>query len=370
MKILFTKHNVTIHDYLQSLHECEVHVFHNKQAHKLPPENCIKHVVVYRPRFVADLFNLFSVSCMYPQYVRDFQHVVQDINPSCIFCQDFSHFLVSQVLHYKKRHPKTKVYIWSETRQWPSLWLTRWIMYGFWWYFKRNVRNVEKVFVFTEQGRQFFQTHAPEVAVEILPAPVDTSLFYPEVDKIYLLDGTLRILMNARFVALKEHKTLFAAVAQLQEQGVAVQVSLIGRGGHLEGELKERAKALGIDACITWLAPVPPEQLREIYTAHDVLVLPSNREAIGMVVPEAMACGLATVTSDAVGANTYVVEGETGYIFKTGDAMQLAQKLELLSDKNVAERMGKAAAQEIQTHYSATILGKRLETILSAHEPA
>jgi len=96
------------------------------------------------------------------------------------------------------------------------------------------------------------------------------------------------------------------------------------------------------------------------------LVLPSNREAIGMVVPEAMACGLATITSTVVGANTYVVEGETGFIFETGEAEQLAARLELLTKPGEAERMGKRAATVIRKEYTIDVLGERMLRALKA----
>src|SRR5690606_33735365 len=148
---------------------------------------------------------------------------------------------------------------------------------------------------------------------------IDTSIFFPDLEKTYMSRGFLRIIMNARYIELKEHRTLFRALKTLSDEGFSYTLSLIGRGGNLQSELRQHAEDLSIDKNIVWLEPVAPEALREIYLQNDVLVLPSNREAIGMVVPEAMACGLATITSAAVGANVYVQENKTGLIFKTGN---------------------------------------------------
>jgi len=361
MDILFTKHNVTIHPYLEVLGKTHnVVVFHHKQAHTPVPKNCKEHRVVYRPRFIADLFVRCSVSLMYPQYVRDMFSQIEIFSPSSIFISDISHFIFAQTVYYKHRYPNTKLYLWSETRQWPHFWLSRWMMYGFWWYFKRNAKYVEKVFVFTEEGRRFFNTHAPDVSVVVLPAPVDTKLFYAETSKEYVPGGVLRIIMNARYIPLKEHRTFFEALILLKKKQIDFSISLIGRGGHTQTELKEYAEQLGIAQYITWLDPVSIEKLRAIYSAHDVLVLPSNREAIGMVVPEAMACGLATVTSQAVGANTYVEEGKTGFIFETGNAEALADALEQLAHESVVSAFGQTAAQVIQERYSVEVLGEKL----------
>ena len=52
--------------------------------------------------------------------------------------------------------------------------------------------------------------------------------------------------------------------------------------------------------------------IEEYYRAADILVFPSRREARGMTLVEAMACGLAVVASRLPGATDHVVDGETG----------------------------------------------------------
>ena len=103
---------------------------------------------------------------------------------------------------------------------------------------------------------------------------------------------------------------------------------------------------------VVFLEPVSHTKLVSVYHAHDVLVLPSYNEAIGMVVPEAMACGIPTITSDTVGANVYVQEGETGYVFPTSDVEALAQTLEKLCDPAELAKMGQAARERIETEFT------------------
>jgi glycosyltransferase involved in cell wall biosynthesis len=61
--------------------------------------------------------------------------------------------------------------------------------------------------------------------------------------------------------------------------------------------------------------------------AGDVFVLPSKRghESWGLVVNEAMTCGLPVIVSDGVGSRTdLVVEGETGFVFESLNTVSLA----------------------------------------------
>jgi glycosyltransferase involved in cell wall biosynthesis len=297
--------------------------------------------------------------------IKDFRKKTAEIDIDTFIVIDFYNPTFWQFMAEKKKRKNTKLFVWSETRNWPNFLLSRWFAYFFWWYFKKNIKHVEKVFVFSNEGKKFFNTLAPEVAVEVFPAPIDSTTFYLDNGKKWLPEVKLRILMNARFIPLKEHKTLFDAVATLKAKDILVQVSLIGRGGHIKNELLAYADKIGILPQITVLDTVTQEELRAVYLAHDVLVLPSNREAIGMVVPEAMACGLPTITSKAVGANTYVVEGKTGFIFQTGNSEALAKNLEQLIEPGVAKQMGMAAAKEIVDKYTIEILGSRMLTVLN-----
>jgi len=367
MSIFFIKHNVTTDFYIQYSAKTEkVFVFHQKRSLTPVPEGVDKIDIVYKPHFVGRIFFLLNFDRDLPQYISKLSSELRYRlkEDSSVVTFDFYDFIHSQLIRFKKKNPNTKLYVWSETRQWPSFWLSRWVMYGFWWYFKKNIQYVEKVFVFSEEGERFFRKNAPEIAVEIMPAPIDIGLFYPEANRLYMPEQKLRIIMNARYIQLKEHRTFFDSLLLLKKRQVPFSVSLIGRGGHLQSELEEYAQELGINENISWLNPVPIEELREIYNAHDVLVLASNREAIGMVVPEAMACGLATVTSQAVGANTYVEEEKTGLIFETGNAGALADALEKLSEKGLAESYGKAGARVIREKYSVDVLGRKLLTAL------
>lgn len=360
MRILFSSFNTTTKQYLNYL-ATDYQVFglvDKREPNKYPQLfNLVE--VNYLSYWFSYLFHHLKINIVNPELILNIGGLYSHIRPDKVIVFDFYHFVFAQFLRMRKKN-SSHLYIWSETRRWPDFWLSRFIMVFFWWYFKNNLQYVEKVFVFSKDGERFFNIHAPDADVIVLPAPIEKTQFYPDVNKEYMPEGVLRIIMNARYIPLKEHKTFFKALQLLVQKGVKFHVSLIGRGGYLQAELKEYAKQLSIKQYITWLDQVAMEKLQKIYSSHDVLVLASNREAIGMVVPEAMACGLATVTSEAVGANTYVEEGKTGIIFKTGNATALAEALELLSKKEIVQAYGQAAAGVILKEYTVEVLGKKL----------
>lgn len=102
-------------------------------------------------------------------------------------------------------------------------------------------------------------------------------------------------------------------------------------------------------------------ELPMAYTVSDAIVLPSDAgETWGLVVNEAMACGLPAVVSDQVGcAQDLVIHGRTGFTYPCGDVHALALAMEQLSsDPHRAALMGAAAKTLIGNSYSVESSGK------------
>lgn len=101
--------------------------------------------------------------------------------------------------------------------------------------------------------------------------------------------------------------------------------------------------------------PVGPRELRDLYAAADVLVLPSVatatfREPWGLVINEAMNRGLAVIASDAVGAAAggLLQNGRNGLVVGAGDVGALAAAIgRLTSDGPLRARLGASGAQDV-----------------------
>jgi glycosyltransferase involved in cell wall biosynthesis len=116
--------------------------------------------------------------------------------------------------------------------------------------------------------------------------------------------------------------------------------------GILRPELERRAAALGVTDRTHVAGFVNQTELPAIYRAADVLVLPSGREAFGLVVNEAFACGVPAIVSSACGsAGDLVQEGHTGYVVPVGAVEILAARLETLAaDAALRVAMGREAS--------------------------
>jgi len=121
--------------------------------------------------------------------------------------------------------------------------------------------------------------------------------------------------------------------------------------GPERGNLQCRAVELGFADRVRFLGFVNQSQLPSVYCAADLFVLPSLFEPFGLVVNEAMLCGLPVVVTDRVGAKFDLVRpDENGYVFPAGDVAALAAILrQILPDSEKRARMGAAARLRMET---------------------
>ncbi len=299
-----------------------------------------------------------------PNYIPRLQTMLRDESPSAIVMFDFYHWYLFQCLMFKRKTRNVNLVLYSETKRWPTNFFSKIIMRFFLWFVRNNRQAIHRIFVYTTEGNAWWQENAPEVRVEIMPAPVDVEAFTPPGERVWLPNGTLRILMNARYNLYKRHEDLLQAVTQLRGEGRLLHVTFIGRADSGRERVERLVEKYGLGEVVTFLDPLPMSEMPALYHQHDVLVLPSYNEAIGMVVPEAMACGVPTITSDTVGANVYVKEGETGWVCETGSAAALAAALRECYNAAELARRGAAARAHVAAHFSVPIIAERFLTLL------
>jgi glycosyltransferase involved in cell wall biosynthesis len=178
----------------------------------------------------------------------------------------------------------------------------------------------------------FFKNIDKKKFVQI-PWPVDQDRFIKS-GNLSKKPGPVKLLMVARFLPYKDHNTLINALEILKNKNIPFELSLVGSGQTKEA-IKSRIEYLDLKGQIDIFDKYLSEnELHDQYSKSDILLLASKYESYGMVVPEAMAHGCAIIVSDTVGAKFMVKNGINGYVFKTGSAKDLAEKI-ILASKNL-----------------------------------
>jgi glycosyltransferase involved in cell wall biosynthesis len=173
--------------------------------------------------------------------------------------------------------------------------------------------------------------------MRVIENGVDVGRFRPATDPAEArrslgLDPASQIVgMVARYSPVKDHHTLLHAVHSLRTQGrwpAQAKVLLVGGTTYAEArdEVERTVAELNLGSVVEVRGVTP--DVEQVYHALDVLVLPSRYEGFPNTVLEAMACGVPAIVSAAANAAGVVLEGETGWVFPTGDAAALGKALE------------------------------------------
>ena len=139
----------------------------------------------------------------------------------------------------------------------------------------------------------------------------------------YKLDPECKLIFTA--ARLVPAKALHLMVEAFSQSGLAQQgwVWAVAGAGPLRNDLEKQAGKFNGNA-IRFLGPIKPEDISALLAQSTLFVLPSIYEPHGIVVEEAMAVGTPVIAGDCCGAARDLVRnGETGWLFKTGDATSL-----------------------------------------------
>src|SRR5690606_35758485 len=117
---------------------------------------------------------------------------------------------------------------------------------------------------------------------------------------------------------------------------------LVGEGPEL-AKIQQKIEQLGLSDKVMFLGK--QEDVTQIISLADALLLPSEKESFGLVALEAMACGVPTIGSTAGGIPELVTHGETGFLAPVGDtASMAAYAVDLLSNDALHRQFKEACA--------------------------
>lgn len=191
----------------------------------------------------------------------------------------------------------------------------------------------------------------PNTALHIVGNGVDTDRFVPvepddEVRARWGLQGKRVLGYLGTFQPYEGLATLIDAIPAIVANVPTAHVVITGGDSP---ELEERAARLGVSQHLTLTGRVPHDQVQGIYSIAEMMAYPRNlTRTTALTTPlkplEAMAMARPVLVSDVGAMLELVVPGETGLVFRSGDADHLAeQAVAVLGDPDRARQLGAAA---------------------------
>jgi glycosyltransferase involved in cell wall biosynthesis len=209
----------------------------------------------------------------------------------------------------------------------------------------------------------------------LMPNGVDTEQFSPAPDEGGLR-SSLGIADDATVVAFvatldrahhfKRLDVALAGLATLPDETVHL---VVAGGGELLETFQATAAAAGVAERAHFLGQVPHDALPGVLRAADLFLLTTEPpESFGIVLIEAMACGLPTIATDYPGVRAVVDNGETGLVVEPGSPAAVADAIRRLLDAGAdgRARMGAAGREKAARSWSWPRLLDRMDEAYAA----
>ncbi|MFT6218920.1 MAG: glycosyltransferase involved in cell wall biosynthesis [Cycloclasticus pugetii] len=191
-----------------------------------------------------------------------------------------------------------------------------------------------------------------------LPNPIDTSVYSPldkrtardllglPMDKKLILFGA----MNATSDPRKGYGELCEALMQLEGEGLELVV-FGGSKPEIQQGFKLKAHYLGqLHDDVT---------LRALYSAADVMVVPSKQEAFGQTASESMSCGTPVVAFACTGLLDLVEHLKTGYLAKPYNTVDLAAGIEWVLHTPNYQELSINAREKVLNEFDSSVVAKQ-----------
>ena len=216
----------------------------------------------------------------------------------------------------------------------------------------------------------------PPQHVHRIPNGVDTRLFRPVTrqERTSLraglgLPSAPVVVYTGRLVSYKGLPLLVEAWRQLAPEHPGAVLVLVGEGGgdmhDCEPALREFVARHGLESQVRFTGPV--DNVQEWLQAADAFVFPTENEAFGLSLVEAMACGLPAVTTRVGGLRDFVAHGVNVWAIEPGDGDGLAEGLRaVLADPDRAARLGAAARETVLARFGEDAVAQAYVQLLEA----
>ncbi len=215
----------------------------------------------------------------------------------------------------------------------------------------------------SEMTAEFKDQKAKAENIYEIPNCFDPSNFYPVTinEKIKLrtklnLPLDIRILIfTGRLLTTKGLPLLLKVWYEIQKHHKDILLLIVGSGENLtyscDAELRDYVREKHIQENVMFTGKV--YNVHEYLQSSDIFCLPTENEAFGISLVEAMACGLAPIATAVGGIKDIVTHAYNGYLIDKGNFDQLFFYLEfLLKNNEQVIKMGENAFLTVKEKYS------------------
>ncbi len=219
------------------------------------------------------------------------------------------------------------------------------------WKIKRDIRSVEALIALTEGDANDWRELNSNVYV--IPNIVNLNK-----NNTYSSCVLKSVVFVGRLSKQKNIGGLLDIWERVYLRNPEWKLHVFGEIGDIENDVYNRLLSAN-EYGVVIHSPIKDHMIEE-YKKHSILVLTSIFEPFGLVIPEAMSCGLPVVAFDCpYGPADIITDGVDGFLVKNRDINEFADRVcQLIEDKELRVRMGQAAVKSSQRYRADLIMPK------------
>ena len=296
------------------------------------------------------LKNYIQARCLFRQ---QFRQLLKDTTPDIVICTVYSFQVLDIIINTscKQRiktimesHTKGETVTFGNKAKYNPL-LYRLI--SLWdWHIMKSLKRCQSVVTLTKQDIPFWKNYAPRI--EVIP---NMLTIMPQKVRSY---EKKRVISAGRYMSEKGFDRLLKAWYLLGQQFCDWHLYIFGNGDRRPYE--KIVDQLKLTSTVHLMSAT--DNIAEEFSKSSIYVMSSRYEGFGLVLAEAMSCGLPCVSFDCpYGPREIIANGEDGLLAEDGNIEDLAQKIEnLMSDSKLRATMGEKAQINIARYAPETIM--------------
>jgi glycosyltransferase involved in cell wall biosynthesis len=201
----------------------------------------------------------------------------------------------------------------------------------------------------------------PEQKVRVIYYGIDSNRLFPEIGKRERLNPN--VLYAGGLSLSKGLHVLLDAFARIRPRFPDARLSVVG-DGHW-APYQQKVEALGLSQCVRYWGYIPHLEIGKHYRSACLLAAPTRHESFGLILAEAMACGIPVVATRVTAIPEVVEDGVTGLLVPVDDPTALADALAaVLSDPERAAAMGRAGRARVEERFAWDEIIRQWERLL------
>lgn len=228
------------------------------------------------------------------------------------------------------------------------------------WAVRMAINNSSAVVAQSSNTKQNAESiYRPTKNISIIPLGMPLPSPEPaERGALGLRNNALYLISVGRLVKRKGYNFLIEALGILKKSGLDAELILVGEGPEHDA-LASLAKNLGLSGSVKFTGAVSSEKKFRYLSASDLYVLSSLHEGFGIVLLEAMLCGLPIVATNVGGQVDIVKQGRNGLLVSPEDPAALAGEIAaLIKDPDKRKAMHAANLEDVRNFSISAVAGK------------